>query len=387
MVQICQSVEGMPLAIELAAAWSEVLTPADIANEITRSPDILAVNWPDRPDRHHSLRAVFDSSWKLLAEKERFALMQLTVFVGSFSRQAALFVTGASLQLLMTLQQKSWLQTLNNGRYQIHEMLRQYAYEKLQADSSAWQATMQRYSSYYAGFLEEQATDIKGPRQREAYDAIAGEYNNVRRAWEWLVENEQVELAVNKMLLALYRYAEARARPFELNRSVELAIQALIGDSKSKSYPHLMAILLIARSGFNQYGDLLRSGFAYATQNQEEDIRQAWLYTQNGEMLRAVGFWGILLAEIYGYIFDLQLAKVRLRELQSYYRNLNLLWELANTQGVLAVLSIVKWESHSDPIKNPQEMRDLLLSALALFEELGDQSGIGYTMHDLARLS
>ena len=85
VVQICQSVEGMPLAIELAAAWTEMLAPAEIASEIARSLDFLAVNWPDRPERHHSLRAVFDSSWKLLADPESCcAFNEADCFCGQF---------------------------------------------------------------------------------------------------------------------------------------------------------------------------------------------------------------------------------------------------------------------------------------------------------------
>ncbi len=134
VVQICQMVEGMPLGIELAAAWVDVLTPLEIMAEITHSLDFLAVNWPDRPERQHSLRAIFDSSWRLLAEAERAALMDLTLFQGSFSREAAQAVSGASIQLLMSLHSKSWLQVQDNGRYQIHELLCQYANEKLQAE-------------------------------------------------------------------------------------------------------------------------------------------------------------------------------------------------------------------------------------------------------------
>jgi predicted ATPase len=139
VVQICQMVEGMPLGIELAATWLEVLTPAEIMTEITRNLDFLAAKWPDRPERQHSLRAVFDSSWKLLAEPERVVLRSLTVFQSSFSRQAAQAVSGASIQLLMALQNKSWLQVQNGSRYQIHELLCQYANENLQADPSTWQ--------------------------------------------------------------------------------------------------------------------------------------------------------------------------------------------------------------------------------------------------------
>ena len=82
--------------------------------------------------------------------------------------------------------------------------------------------------------------------------------------------------------------------------------------------------------------------FPIASFYQEKDIHQAWIYTQNGELLREIGFWGILLSEFYGYFFDLPLAIIRLHELQSYYREQNRPWELANTQNFLAVISFVE---------------------------------------------
>ncbi len=254
VIQICRMLEGLPLGIELAATWLEALAPDEIASEITRSLDFLAAQWPDMPERHHSLRAVFESSWAMLSEPERSAMMCLAIFQGGFSRPAAQAVAETSVQTLLALVNKSWLKYQEDGRYQIHELLRQYAAEKLHAGPESWQQAMERYSAYYAAFLEGQGEMIKGRRQKEAYAAIASELENIRLAWQWLLEQGQVKLAVDRMLLALFRYTRACALPFELDQLLDQAFQALAKQVDSGADPQLQAVLMTARVAGQQYG-------------------------------------------------------------------------------------------------------------------------------------
>jgi DNA-binding SARP family transcriptional activator len=100
---ICRLVDGNPLAIELAAAWTRLLPCSEIAAEIERNLDFLAAPGPGRPERHHSLRAVFDHSWKLLADREQVALCRLAVLRGPFDREAARQVADAPPPLLAAL--------------------------------------------------------------------------------------------------------------------------------------------------------------------------------------------------------------------------------------------------------------------------------------------
>src|SRR5690606_24500744 len=95
IVRICQMVEGMPLAILLAAACIEMLTPEEIAQEIARSLDFLQTDMRNIPARHRSIRGVFESAWKLLSPDEQTAFARLSVFRGGFTREAAEYVTGA----------------------------------------------------------------------------------------------------------------------------------------------------------------------------------------------------------------------------------------------------------------------------------------------------
>jgi predicted ATPase/DNA-binding SARP family transcriptional activator len=118
VVQICRMVQGMPLAIEMAASWLEIFSPEEIRVEISRSLDFLQSNLRDLPGRQRSLRAVFDSSWTLLDRQTRPVLKALSVFRAGFTREAAQAVAGASIKTLLELTNKSWLQRLSSGRYQ-----------------------------------------------------------------------------------------------------------------------------------------------------------------------------------------------------------------------------------------------------------------------------
>ena len=107
VARICQLVEGMPLAIELAAAWVRLLSCREIAQEIERNLDFLSTSARDLPERHRSMRAVFDHSWQMLSAEEQRVLRALSVFRGGFLREAAEQVTGASLSLLSALVTRS----------------------------------------------------------------------------------------------------------------------------------------------------------------------------------------------------------------------------------------------------------------------------------------
>jgi predicted ATPase len=191
VIHICRLAQGMPLAIELAAAWLKVLSTGEIAAEIEQSLDILETEWHNVPERQRSLRAVFNSSWQLLNESERAALQGLAIFQGGFTREAAQAVTGISLKGILALADKSWLQRREDGRYQIHELLRQYAAEKLHANPDAWQQVKEKHCTYYVTFLQEQGSMMWGSRQRDAFDAVGDEFENVRLAWDWLVERQE----------------------------------------------------------------------------------------------------------------------------------------------------------------------------------------------------
>jgi predicted ATPase/DNA-binding CsgD family transcriptional regulator len=182
---ICRLVEGMPLAIELAATWTRVLPCHVIADEIVRDLAFLTNDMRNVSDRHRSMRAVFDRSWELLSQEERHVLARLSVFQGGFQRQAAELVAGATLPILTALVDKSLLRWEPGDRYRMHELLRQYAAERLEQSPGEAADAHERHCTTYADFLDRRAADLSGLRQRLALAEIAIDLENVRAAWHY----------------------------------------------------------------------------------------------------------------------------------------------------------------------------------------------------------
>lgn len=210
-LSICQLVQGLPLAIELAAAWVRMMSIKEIAHEIERNIDFLASVTRDVPQRHRSMRAVFDSSWNLLTDDESHILRQLAVFHGGFTRQAAESVTSASLFQLSALVDKSLLRynNLHSGWYDFHELIRQYAYQKLQVDPQEHTHTRQRHADYYTSLLNLWESDIQGTQQQEIIVQAGYEIDNVRLAWDWMVRHHQLS-NLQQSLFGLFRLYDIR---------------------------------------------------------------------------------------------------------------------------------------------------------------------------------
>jgi predicted ATPase/DNA-binding SARP family transcriptional activator len=187
VIRLCRMVEGLPLAIELAAAWVRVLSPEEIAKEIETSLDILNAQMRDLPERHRSMRAVFDHSWQMLSTEEQEVLSKLSVFRGGFQRQAAEQVAGASLPVLSSLVIRSLLRRMVTGRYDLHELIRQYAASNLGEDPDELHMVQERHSHYYLGLLEEKGVKLQSHDQKEVVAELTVEMDNLRTAWDWSI--------------------------------------------------------------------------------------------------------------------------------------------------------------------------------------------------------
>src|SRR5262249_26124109 len=170
--RICQLVEGMPLAIELAAAWTPLFSCREIAEQIERNVDFLTTARGDIPERQRSARAVLDYFWDLLAEDERRRVRDLSVFRGGFEREAAQDVAGASLFFLSALVDKAFLRRLPGGRYEMHELLRQYAELSLAERPDEQQQAGFRHCYYYAELLDHCRPLLRGAEQPAALKTI-----------------------------------------------------------------------------------------------------------------------------------------------------------------------------------------------------------------------
>jgi predicted ATPase/DNA-binding SARP family transcriptional activator len=172
ILRICQLVEGLPLGLELAAAWVRVMPCREIAQQIEHNLDLLSGQPAAELDRRHSIRAAFEYSWGLLAPEEQQVLMQLAAFSGGFRREAAARVAGAPLSFLFTLVDKSLLRVSATGRYDLHSLLRQYVSEK--AVKSGQAAAQQiRLSHYYLDHARQHPRDYAA-LEEERINLMAG---------------------------------------------------------------------------------------------------------------------------------------------------------------------------------------------------------------------
>jgi predicted ATPase/transcriptional regulator with XRE-family HTH domain len=182
---ICRLVGGLPLGIELAAAWLRLLTLDEIAQELTRDLDAVQLAPHTRPVRHHSLRAVVDHSWQLLSPDERTALRRLAVFQGGFTREAAAQVAEAYLPVLANLADKSLLRRGGSGRYDLHEVIRQYADGLLREQADELGAARGKHAAFYLRLVAEREQRLKGGDQARAVAELSTEIDNIRAAWRW----------------------------------------------------------------------------------------------------------------------------------------------------------------------------------------------------------
>ncbi|MGB1288875.1 MAG: hypothetical protein ACPG7F_20245, partial [Aggregatilineales bacterium] len=190
IIKICQIVEGMPLALELAAGWIRSLSCQQIVSELSESLNFLKSRHRDIPLRHRSMRIVFNTSWRMLSEVEQAVLCGLSVFRGGCTLQAIQTITGVSLPVLTALVEKSFIRhDASLQRYDMHELLRQYAEEKLQQMFVYQKQILDRHCVYYTDLLHHEERNII--RGKQAH--LLPDLDNFRMAWRQAITYQKVE--------------------------------------------------------------------------------------------------------------------------------------------------------------------------------------------------
>jgi predicted ATPase/transcriptional regulator with XRE-family HTH domain len=226
IVRICQLVDGMPLGIELAAGWVRTLSCIEIAREIERGLDFLSVSARDMPARHRSMRAVFDHSWKFLTEEEQRVLMRLSAFRGGFRRDAAEQVAEARLPVLSSLVTKSLIRRSGAGRYDLHDLIRQFAGEQLAGHPEEQSATQACHGRYYLTCFSEADGRLRSTVQRETLAELTAELDNFRVAWTWAVDHSEFGL-IEGTMRTFFRLYDTRGWFQEGIETLDRAVNAL----------------------------------------------------------------------------------------------------------------------------------------------------------------
>jgi len=226
VVRICQTVQGMPLALEMAASWIRTLSAEEIACHIVQNLAALKTDLRIVPERHRAMRAVFDSSWAWLSPHEQHVIMMLSVFKGGFTLQAAEKVAEGNISTLSSLIDKSLLnrapRSQGYARYHVHELFCQYADEKLQ--SARLQVTaLTRHQDYFLELAEQAERFWDTDEEKEWLLKLEYERGNLHAALDYALETGRVEvlLRLNAALLNFWFYLSP---PYEAASWLETAL-------------------------------------------------------------------------------------------------------------------------------------------------------------------
>jgi predicted ATPase/DNA-binding SARP family transcriptional activator/uncharacterized protein HemY len=294
---ICRLLEGLPLGIELSAALVPHLSCRKIAETLETNLDDLTSPLRDIPERHRSLSVIFDQTWQMLSERERQAFKRLSVFRGGFSNQAASKIAEANTAILGNLVDKSLLRPSSKDHYDLHEMLRQYAAEKLDPYPDEKERLRSRHAAYYLGIMPRWAeghTVTNGPSiPPAAFEKIAGEIDNICVAWNWALKNGHVAL-LSEAVDLLGKYHEVRSWYTDGKKMFETALKE-VGRLKTEGkHPSLGLVKAILLKWLGEYKydlglfDQARENLqesAALFREREEDHQQAWTLLPLGKVM------------------------------------------------------------------------------------------------------
>lgn len=371
VVRICQMLKGVPLAIELAAAWVSTMSCREIAQKIEQNLDILATSLQDVPERHRSLRVAFDHSWDLLSTEERDVFKRFSVFQGGFRREAAEQITSASLSDLSTLLRKSLLQRSSAGCYEMLEPLRRYAEEKLQASQES-NEFHELHCAYYTGFLHHCAESLKSKGQQKALKAIEEAIDNVRAAWWWAVEHEKRK-AIEESLESLSLFYQVCGWLQEGKDALEKAAKALrkgrSAVKKPEDQDEIALGLVLAHQG--QFCFRL-SRFEEAKQL----LQESYSIFQRFDTKQNLAFSLRSLAVVDWAMGELQQSIQLLQESLTIYKEIDDQWEVGVCLINLGAVARVKGEY--------AEAKQMYQDGLAIFNKYGDRRLTAATLNNLA---
>ena len=316
--------QGLPLGIELAAAWARTMSCQTIAAEVASSLDFLSSRLRDVPKRHHSLRAVFEQSWSLLPKEARSTFRRLSVFRGSFSLSAASSVAGATLPVLASLVARSILCRTAPERFEMLEVVRQYAEERLLALPAECARVRDAHASAYLGLLAEQEEALKGHDQRHASERVLADIDNVRAGWRWAASSRRPEL-LERAAAGLFLYCDMR-NTFDEGAELFRGATAELAKDESLAQSPLFGLL----KGLEAWFSRMRRGTTIAEPLFEESLQ---VLGRHG-MGRQLAFVTLLWA--FSGFGSADERREKLVESLTFFEETGASWEAAETLEALA---------------------------------------------------
>jgi predicted ATPase/DNA-binding CsgD family transcriptional regulator len=373
VARLCRRLDGIPLAIELAAARTKVLSVAQILGRLEGSLKLLTGTDRMAPERQRTLRGALDWSYELLDEQERDLFGRLSVFAGGWTLEAAEFVGSGGdiegeeiLDLLSGLVDKSMVVaevgTGNAPRYRLLEPVRQYGLERLEEREGADRAR-RRHAEFYLALTEETEPELKGPRQVELLDRMEEDHDNLRAAIRWTLEQGEAEMAL-RLTASAAHFRYPRGYLTEGRRQLEAALAGTSGPRAARA----KALTEVGWFALEQ------SDYDQAQRSLEESLR---IYRE--------------LEDKYGVAHALECLSVAKWRLGDYGRaarlqeeGLVLYRELGHEWGIAASLNNLGVVAQEQG--DYERAAALHLESLALSRVLGDSLEIGWGLRSLAQV-
>jgi len=379
IVHVCYLVDGMPLAIELAAAWVKTLSCREIAAEIERDLDLLETELQDVPLRQRSVRAIFEHAWNALSPAEQSVFASLSVCRGGFTRSAAQQIAGAGVKVLSELVSRSFLTRDDSGRFQVHELLRQFAAHKLAANTESCQATEERHATYFASLLKDLEPAIVQGARTEPIEQINRELDNVLLAGQWAIEHRSASLFAAGMR-SLFWFYETKAWYSEGEEAFRAAAEAVaaVGQANSSESQRLQQIETNLR--------VRQAWFASRQSRYKEVLSLPWLtaelnadFVDQGDLEASWVAGGVLVNTLYG-LGDYDTAHgflSRYDERMERDHDYGRAWPWAKGHN-LANLGRL-----AGALGRYEEARELLQEGVDILRPVGDHVGVMLYLHTL----
>jgi len=355
LVQICSRLDGIPLAIELAASRIKALSVDQIAVRLDDRFRLLTGGSRTSLPRQQTLRATIDWSYNLLTEPERALLRHLTVFSGGWTLEAAEAVCSQDgsgfdvLDLLTQLVEKS-LVNLKDAHYHILETTRQYAREKL-LDSGEAAATHDKHLNYFLDFLKDAEKELHGPNQPQWLKSLNVMRDNLHTALEWAIESKYTESGL-KLAIRLDRYRHMRSDFTEGRQWLERVLT--LPDALQYAELYAQALTQLATIIW------LQTGAQSAKPAAEQALSIARDHNDKWNIARALDILGLILTSEENFVA----GEAALEESKALFQEVGDAWGHAHT-----VISLGWAAFMQDDRAKALELNGL---ALILFRQIGD---------------
>lgn len=306
---LCQQLERLPLAIEIAAALLDRQTAGDMLDTVRRNLDALQAPWRNIDPRQRTLRALFTASWLLLSQEEQRLLSNLALFHGTFDREAAVYIAEASPPLLESLRAKS-LVMLHDERYRLHNAVRFYADEHMQHRD----ALTERFQAFYLRHAQAAETLFSARQSPQAVATIRKELDGIRQCWATALAARDLA-AIGRMMPTLHRFYEGSGWFVEGVARFQAAADVLMLDVMQPEERQLAGRLLSHRAGL-----LLRLGSIPDALQVAHDSVLLLSQSEDAPAYLAFAFNTLGIAQLY--TGDRDQALVTLETCASLYRTL-----------------------------------------------------------------